>query len=422
MRPSPYPLDQELGLLYYATDTPGTGGRLRAAPEDFVVHEQEIPIENEGEFLVIRMTKRNWDHHRALREIARRLGISQQRIGFAGTKDKHAVTTQLITISGVTEAQVSALDIRDISLEPVGHRNDQISLGSLQGNTFQIVVSEMGATDAEGQLESVSGAASAGLPNYVGYQRFGITRPVTHRIGELILTGRYEDAVNTFIGWDHENESPETRHARQEYAANHDPARSLHSMPVYLTFERVMLHHLVERPGDYSGALTSIPKKLAALFVSAFQSYFFNHALSARINEGTGLEEPRDGDLLLFSDGKLDTVTPRTVRTAEVHIRRGRCRIAIMMPGRTVSSIPGRQDTHSWELLSERGISPEDFERASRLLRTAYNGAARPVALKTDLKTTVEGSRATISFSLPPGQYATTVCREIMKNDPLFMV
>ncbi len=422
MRPSPHPLDKELGLLYYATDTPGTGGRLRAVPEDFVVHEQEIPIEDEGEFLVVRMTKRNWDHHRALREIARRLGISQQRIGFAGTKDKNAVTTQLISISRVTEAQVSALGIRDISLEPVGRRKEQISLGSLQGNTFQVVISDMDAPDIAGQLETVSRFASAGLPNYVGYQRFGITRPVTHRIGELILTGRYEDAVNTFIGWDHENEAPETRRARQEYAANHDPAESLRSMPVYLTFERVMLHHLVEKPKDYTGALTGIPRKLGALFVSAFQSHFFNHALSARISEGAGLQEPREGDLLLFSDGKLDVVTQRTVRTAEVHIRRGRCHIAIMMPGRTVSSIPGREDAYTWELLRERGITPEDFERASRLLKTAYNGAARPVALKTDLNTTVDGSRATISFSLPPGQYATTVCREIMKNDPLFMV
>jgi tRNA pseudouridine13 synthase len=87
MKPSPYPLEQILGMRYYASDTPGIGGRLRAMAEDFVVEEIPSGIGTEGPFLICRLTKKDWDQQRAVREIAKRLGISYRRINFSGTKD-----------------------------------------------------------------------------------------------------------------------------------------------------------------------------------------------------------------------------------------------------------------------------------------------------------------------------------------------
>ncbi len=120
MRESPYPLEQLLGMRYYGTDTPGTGGRLRALPEDFIVDEIPGDIGTEGRFLICRLKKKGWDQQRAVKEIAKRLGISYKRIGFAGTKDKHAVTSQLVSIEGITAEEIEQVRIRDITLEPVG--------------------------------------------------------------------------------------------------------------------------------------------------------------------------------------------------------------------------------------------------------------------------------------------------------------
>ena len=96
------------------------GGRLRTSAEDFIVEEIPSSIGTEGPFLICRLTKKDWDQQRALKEVAKRLGISYKRIGFTGTKDKHAITSQLISIQGITPEEIGRVQIRDITLEPVG--------------------------------------------------------------------------------------------------------------------------------------------------------------------------------------------------------------------------------------------------------------------------------------------------------------
>ncbi|HSD58644.1 MAG TPA: tRNA pseudouridine(13) synthase TruD, partial [Methanotrichaceae archaeon] len=85
--------DRALGMEYYITDTPGCGGILRSSSEDFVVDEvyEELNYEG-GRYLVLEVEKKDWDTHHLIREMSRKLRISQKRFGWAGTKDKRAVT------------------------------------------------------------------------------------------------------------------------------------------------------------------------------------------------------------------------------------------------------------------------------------------------------------------------------------------
>jgi len=113
MKPSTFPLERELGIHWYASDAEGIGGRLRTTAEDFIV--EEIPPEKKqttGPFLICRLTKKNWELQHAIKEIAKRLGISHRRIGFAGTKDRNAITTQWISLYNVTPEQVAAIYLR----------------------------------------------------------------------------------------------------------------------------------------------------------------------------------------------------------------------------------------------------------------------------------------------------------------------
>jgi tRNA pseudouridine13 synthase len=158
------------------------------------------------------------------------------------------------------------------------------------------------------------------------------------------------------------------------------------------------------------------------MFVSAFQSYLFNRALSRRLDDGLGLSDPQPGDTLIFSSGRTDTVTPVNAGAAALHIRRGRCSIALFMPGKEKIFSPPTGQIATGTLLEEHGLCPEDFERASSFVRTKYEGAWRPIALKTDVTADPEGTSIRLEFSLPPGHYATTVCREFMKADPVRMI
>ena len=423
MMPSPYPLEGELGMRYYASVTPGIGGKLRSSPGDFVVEELPLPISDpDGPYLICRLIKTNWELQRAVKEIAKRLGISHRRIAWAGTKDKNAVTTQFISIYDVPPEAVGRVHLADITLEVVGRSQHALALGGLAGNRFDIVIRDCIPDDLVERVQATTAAASAGIPNYYGLQRFGVVRPVTHLVGERILKGDYEGAVTTYIGRAYPREPEEVQRARTHFAGTHDARAALADLPVRMTYERAMANHLVANPGDYAGALRALPPKLLSLLVSAFQSYLFNCALSSRIDAGMSLTEPEVGDRLLFANGREDIVSARNRQAALLQIRRGRCRIALVIPGSEPVASRGPMDEIMQELLHKSEVGAGDFERASRFVETAFAGVLRPISLSADVEADVSGATVRLRFTLPPGHYATTVCREYMKADPYMMI
>ena len=443
MRESPYPLEQSLGISWYATIEDGIGGRLRTEPEDFVVEEIPAgPWKETGKYLVVRLTKRNWEQQRLVKELARALGISHRRISWAGTKDRRAVTSQYISIQGIEPTDLDRVRLPDIRLEPAGRSDRAIALGELAGNRFRIRIRDCDPADLAARVAGIADAASSGvqpagspdalspgtgnlnqgLPNYVGIQRFGVIRPVTHIVGEMILRGDLEGAVLTYTGAAFPAESPEVREARSVFLADRDVKEAIRRFPVRLTFERAMLHHLDRQPGDYAGALQALPPRLLSMFVSAFQSFLFNTLLSRRCGQGIPLGEPAPGDRLMFPDGREDWVTRENLPAAALQVRRNRAFIGIRVPGSESVAGPEREGDPARSLLDGLGIAPADFAAASRVVSAAYEGVTRPVALRTDIAASVEGTDVILGFTLGPGQYATTVCREFMKADPMQMI
>ena len=423
MRESPYPLERELGMQFYATDTPGIEGTLRTVPEDFLV--DEIPLEKKGgttgPYLICRLTKTNWELQHAVKEIAKRLNISHRRIGWAGTKDRNAKTTQLVSLYKVMPEEIAALHIKDITLEVVGQANEQLSLGDLRGNRFDIRIRDADPHDLAGRVAAVTEASAIALPNYFGLQRFGVIRPLTHRIGEHILRGEYEQAVATYVGLAFPLENEVARRARNVYWETRDPAVALRDLPVAMSFERSMLSYLMANPGDYPGALRQLPPKLLSMFVSAFQSYLFNRALSHRLAAGHTLSGAVPGDRLIFANGRTDTATTANLAAVSLHLARGRCSLALFMPGRDDPGVPAGDDV-TRAMLADHHITPGDFRRASLFVQTKFDGAWRPIALSTMVDAAAEDRDVRLKFTLPPGHYATTVCREYMKADPVRMV
>ncbi|MDD1676022.1 MAG: tRNA pseudouridine(13) synthase TruD, partial [Methanomicrobiales archaeon] len=330
---SPHPVERTLGMEYYTTDSLGIGGMLRRQAEDFMVEELSLPVEGPGPYLVCRLTKKNWELLHLLKEIARALGISHRRISWAGTKDRHAVTTQLIAIYDVDPAMVERLSIKDVRLEVVGSSKVPLSLGMLQGNRFSLWLRECRGEELKSRVESGVGEARKGLLNYYGVQRFGARRPVTHLVGEQILFGDYESAVLTYVGRSFPDEPESARLAREEFHRTRDAGAALKNFPLHLAYERSILHHLVTNPTGFRKALAVLPPKLLSMFVSAYQSYLFNSALSARCREGTPLTTPVKGDVLVFSDGRTDRVTPRLLPAAQLQLERRRACLGLFIPG-----------------------------------------------------------------------------------------
>jgi tRNA pseudouridine13 synthase len=249
-----------------------------------------------------------------------------------------------------------------------------------------------------------------------------VIRPITHLVGERILRGDLGGAVMTYLGAPSASEPEEVHGAREAFSADRDVKEALRRYPVRLTFERAMLHHLDGHPADFAGALRALPPRLLSLFVSAYQSFLFNTLLSRRCGKGIPLDRPAPGDRLLFSDGKEDRVTAGNLGAAALQVSRGRARVGLFVPGSGGPPAPGQDGDPARELLGELGITGDDFARAAKIVGTAYDGMTRPVSLGAEIGYEVTGTDVTLRFSLGPGQYATTVCREFMKADPVRMI
>lgn len=166
--------DPTLGLPC-AYGGPALSGLLRARPEDFQVEEilgYTASGDGEHDFVCIRKRERNT--HDVARLLARHAGVSQVAVGYAGLKDRNAVTTQTFTVQlpGRDSPDWSALADDSLEFVAVDRHHRKIRRGSLRGNRFVIRVTDV-AGDRELAEQRLRQVARSGVPNYFGSQRFG---------------------------------------------------------------------------------------------------------------------------------------------------------------------------------------------------------------------------------------------------------
>ncbi|MDR0767015.1 MAG: tRNA pseudouridine(13) synthase TruD, partial [Methanosarcinales archaeon] len=215
-------LEKEIGINLYSTATPGVDGILRYRPADFIVqeisnypYEENDVIDKNRKYLMVEVTKENWDTNHFLKAYSSALGISHKRITYAGTKDKRAVTVQKMSLYDVTKEQVENVHLKDVSVRILGRSQQPIGLGDLEGNAFQIVIRNIDLTESEALAAAEKTTAeikkAGGVPNFFGIQRFGSRRPVTHHVGADILKGDLEKAVMRYVSEVYPDEPEETQ-------------------------------------------------------------------------------------------------------------------------------------------------------------------------------------------------------------------
>lgn len=157
------------------TATPSlTVALLRVTPEDFLVEEQ-IPytLAGAGEHLWVKVRKRGLNTEQVAKQLARVAGITRREVGYAGMKDRHAVTEQWFSLSlpGRADPEWSGLPEGMTVLESLRHTR-KLKTGALSGNRFVIVLRDCQG-DHQAALRRVETVSAHGAPNYFGEQRFG---------------------------------------------------------------------------------------------------------------------------------------------------------------------------------------------------------------------------------------------------------
>ncbi len=418
-------LEREIGIEVYATQSSGIGGRLRRFPEDFRVEEiltngskaliqpPDGPhLAGRGRYLICILVKRNIDTFLALRAVAKRLAISQERIQIAGIKDARALTAQHISIGRMLPEELVGFEPNGVWLYPLAFSNEKVSASLIYGNRFHITIRAIRHTSSK-TADLVTSAYNellqlAGCPNFFGHQRFGTVRPITHVVGKHILRGQWEEAAMTYLAKPSPYEHPESRQARELLWNNQNYSDALRNYPPKLVYERQMLKHLARQPGDFTGAFNRLPKKLLQLFVQAYQSYLFNRFLSQRIKNGLPLKKARQGEYKLKVNGDY-------------------C-LALPLIGFRQSQSSGEQGEIESQIVQGENVTPNDFRISDKRELSSSGGLRAALTPVLDFtteslgvgKTNLDRMGIALAFTLLKGSYATIILREFMKpRDPI---
>ncbi|QKT02344.1 tRNA pseudouridine(13) synthase TruD [Ectothiorhodospiraceae bacterium 2226] len=193
----------------YAYGGPRVRGRVRARPEHFQVDEEPLePPLGEGQHLWVQVRKRGANTEWVARQLAQAAGVPPLDVGYAGLKDRHAVTTQWFSIDlAGRDPDPAGLAGEDYEVLAVGRHPRKLRRGELAGNRFTLQLTDLaGDLDALETLLPVLG--EQGVPNYFGPQRFGrggdnLRRAALMLAGELRpprhQRGLYLSAARSFL-------------------------------------------------------------------------------------------------------------------------------------------------------------------------------------------------------------------------------
>lgn len=163
-----------MNLPYLCANVDPIPGRIRSEPEEFRV--DELPAyapEGRGTHLFIQFEKRDFTTQEALRRIARALGVDPRSAGFAGTKDRRAVTTQWASFEGARPEAVAGVELEGIRILAHALHPSKLRTGHLHGNRFTLLLRDVPAERDADVSAVLDRLVAHGMPNYFGEQRFG---------------------------------------------------------------------------------------------------------------------------------------------------------------------------------------------------------------------------------------------------------
>ncbi|MGM5483966.1 MAG: tRNA pseudouridine(13) synthase TruD [Nanobdellota archaeon] len=222
--------------------------KIKKNPDDFIVNEVPVNFNfsSDGKFSLFKLKKKDYNTIKAIEIISSYLKCKPSHIGFAGNKDRYAITCQYISIKAELKKNIEKFKHEKISLEYVGNTNEQVRLGHLKGNEFIIKVKE---AKLEQYFKNKKYFEKFNFINYFGEQRFSQNNK---EIGKNIIKRDFKKAVYYLLDSNSMNEQIKT--------------------------------HMSNNKNDYIGALNLIPKKLLSLYINSYQSFMWNKCVSKILN------------------------------------------------------------------------------------------------------------------------------------------
>ena len=373
--------------------------KIKQKPEDFIVIEKshlivkedpnwqniekfkhmgiEVDLsKGENDYSYYVLEKKLLSTFQAIKLVANAFRLSKYRIGFAGEKDKKALTYQFISIK---DGPAKDYKGQNFSVYYLGKGNKPIRMAELEGNFFEIRVYSQ--NPPKGYTI---------FPNYYDVQRFGDKRLINHLIGREILKGNCEEAVKILLTYTGKESKKATKFRLflQENWGNFKEALRL--IPKALDVEKAVLQFLIKKQ-DYCRALKKLHPRIRGLFIHAYQSYVFNETLKELIKRKLD-DFVTIKDLLEFYFTDREIIDYIPIVGADIKLE-------------------GEVGEIIKEILEKDGIELEAFKNNPIYKES---GTKRKAFVKAEnFSYKKESSSWLVRFYLPRGSYATVALRSI---------
>jgi tRNA pseudouridine13 synthase len=388
--------------------------KIKQRPEDFVVREGfRFEPEPEGPVWIYRMDKQKVSTLQALERIAKEFAVRRRNLSVCGLKDKQGRTEQLVGVLGGPLGTSEVVQSGDLRLKLIGRTAQPLTSANISANRFEVTVRDLSGDEAARVPDSVAEVQRAGVVNYFDSQRFGFLKHGQGFLARHLLRGHWEAALKAFLATPSELDRSDDAKVKAfwrdhwgewQLRAPHDAAKRY----------APMLRRLREDPNDFKGAFLHIDRRVRAMALFELQSFIWNEGVKRYLAERVPASDLIG---LRYQAGSL--LFPRALPRA-LRDELWSATFPLLAPESSFEDELVR--TSALGALRAQGLELPDL-RVPGTPQLFFKHEERPLfvlpgKLRANEPRADELNRGrlkvNLSFTLPPGAYATLVVRRLL--------
>lgn len=355
---------------------------------------------------VYRLDKSGLGTPEAASEILSTWNLRRRQLSYGGLKDRHAVTSQTITIY---KGPTANIEQDGFTLTYLGQAASEFTPQDIQANEFDITLRELAPAAAVG-LQQACDSSELYIPNYFDEQRFGSLGVSGRYIAQPWCLADYEQALFLAIAEANRHDRPDDREQKEilrDHWGNWQACKDL----LERSHRRSIVTYLVDHPSGFKKAVALIRQDLRGFYVAAFQAKLWNEIVSRRISRLLA-----DEDVLRLSAIGGEWAFPKRL---EPQVRDELFDLQIPLPSGRQTQWPPPFRELLEEVLGEFGIERHKL-RFSHPRDVFFSRGLRDMWLKPDMVSSELGddefggagtSKLRLVFRLHAGQYATMLVK-----------
>ncbi len=250
--------------------------KLKTLPEDFRVEEMTDFVCSSGDISLYRLQKRSIGTPEAIEAILRHWNLSRKQVSYGGLKDRHAVTSQYLTLY---QGPKQDLEERSFRLEYLGPCRRPFGPTDIRGNRFEIALRGISPSRIDAIESRIPWLRDGGVVNYFDDQRFGSLGYSGQFIAHPWCMGDYERAL--YLAMADLNSHDQPREAEQKkILIDHWGDWNYCKQHLDRSHRRSIVTYLCDHPTDFRRAIALIRQDLRSIYLAAFQSFMWNRWVS----------------------------------------------------------------------------------------------------------------------------------------------